>query len=214
MESRCAVQAMRFVGVCKKACAPASGGIPLAVRVVRPRNRKYIPLEHGGLFSERHAFTKGVAGVLEGDSVRRGFVARGEGKLPRLAVVGLNHVSIETDNVSRLREFYAQVVGLQELKRPDFGFGGAWLRLSSSVALHIIQRDPLKPEVCARARGSLSLSHPGARTSRHAGACVSACDACLDVQACVFACVYAGHKSIIFFLLVKTIIIIGIIFLY
>jgi hypothetical protein len=130
----------------------------LVVRVVRPRNRQHVPLEHGGLFSGRHACTKGVAGVFEGDSVRRGFVVcGGKVKLPRLAVVGLNHVSIETSDVARLRAFYAQVVGLQELKRPDFGFGGAWLQLSPSVALHIIERDPLKPEVRVRARWCLSL---------------------------------------------------------
>jgi hypothetical protein len=128
----------------------------LVVRVVRPRNRQHVPPEHGGLF--RHTSTKGVAGVFEGDSVRRGFVVcGGEGKLPRLAVVGLNHVSIETSDVARLRAFYAHVVGLQELKRPDFGFGGAWLQLSPSVALHIIERDPLKPEVRVRARWCLSL---------------------------------------------------------
>jgi hypothetical protein len=53
--------------------------------------------------------------------------------LRRLDVAGVNHVSLETRNVARLSDFYAQVVGLRAIPRPDFGFGGAWFQLPQQV---------------------------------------------------------------------------------
>ena len=115
----------------------------------------HVPAAARGFFLERDSPAPPSAGAspalhggLESDAAGGGHTEGGaDGKLPPLAVVGLNHVSIETTNVARLRAFYTEVVGLRELPRPDFGFGGAWLALSASVALHIIERDPLKPEV-------------------------------------------------------------------
>ena len=52
---------------------------------------------------------------------------------PPLDVAGVNHVSLETRNVARLSDFYAQVVGLRAIPRPDFGFGGAWFQLPQQV---------------------------------------------------------------------------------
>lgn len=96
---------------------------------------KVVPLVDRGFFLDRQE-----GGV---------FPAEGRDKarvLPSLVPVKcLNHVSIETRDVERLRVFYSQVLGLQQLDRPDFGFAGAWFRLSQDVALHIIERDPLKP---------------------------------------------------------------------
>jgi glyoxylase I family protein len=99
---------------------------------------KLVPPEDRGFFLERQEV---VAVPDDG---------RGEGEnharvRPSLAVKCLNHVSIETRDVERLRVFYSQMLGLRQLERPDFGFGGAWFQLSQGVALHIIERDPLKP---------------------------------------------------------------------
>ena len=91
---------------------------------------------------------------------------------PSLAVKCLNHVSIETRDVERLRVFYSQMLGLRPLERPDFGFGGAWFQLAQGVALHIIERDPLKPG-SGESEGSLfegdsdeSPPHVGAASSK------------------------------------------------
>ena len=63
---------------------------------------------------------------------RRPFSAAA-GRPPPLDVAGVNHVSLETRNVARLSDFYAQVVGLRAIPRPDFGFGGAWFQLPQQV---------------------------------------------------------------------------------
>ena len=35
-----------------------------------------------------------------------------------------------------------QILGFEKIETPDFGFGVIWLKLSSSFALHLIERDP------------------------------------------------------------------------
>jgi len=65
-----------------------------------------------------------------------------------LSITGVNHISRETCDVERLASFYREVLGLAQIPRPDFGFGGAWFQLpggGKSTTLHIIQRDPQKP---------------------------------------------------------------------
>ena len=65
-----------------------------------------------------------------------------------ISATALNHISRETRDVPRMVCFYQDVLGLSLIKRPNFGFGGAWFGLpgrGGSVALHIIESDPEKP---------------------------------------------------------------------
>ena len=62
-----------------------------------------------------------------------------------LQLMAVNHISRETQDVNGLVRFYTNVLGLQKMDRPNFGFGGFWLQLPGGVALHIIERDPEKP---------------------------------------------------------------------
>ena len=55
-----------------------------------------------------------------------------------LKVHSLNHVSKESVDVPRLVEFYTHFLGFVPLQRPPFPFGGAWLFLPPSTAMHII----------------------------------------------------------------------------
>ena len=40
---------------------------------------------------------------------------------------GIHHVSINVKDVPESIKFYVDVLGLEQLARPDFGFPGAWL---------------------------------------------------------------------------------------
>ena len=42
---------------------------------------------------------------------------------------GLLHVAIKTGDLAATRAFYMDVLGLQAMQRPDFGYPGAWLGL-------------------------------------------------------------------------------------
>ncbi len=51
---------------------------------------------------------------------------------------GVHHVSINVSDVEEAGRFYIEVLGLEKLPRPDFGFDGMWLR-SESQELHLMQ---------------------------------------------------------------------------
>ncbi|KAF3325166.1 lactoylglutathione lyase [Carex littledalei] len=57
--------------------------------------------------------------------------------------VQLNHLARESSDVKRLASFYQQVLGFEQIESPNFGdFDVIWLRVSPSLSMHIIQRDP------------------------------------------------------------------------
>ena len=61
---------------------------------------------------------------------------------------GIHHVSINVSDVTAAVEFYTQVLGLEELERPELGFPGAWLR-AGEQEVHLLGIDsgtPLKEQ--------------------------------------------------------------------
>ena len=50
----------------------------------------------------------------------------------------LHHVSIPVRDLERSKEFYRKILGLTEIPRPDFPFGGAWFRTAPGQELHLI----------------------------------------------------------------------------
>jgi len=67
-----------------------------------------------------------------------------------MAVSGMNHFTVLTDDVERTVEFYGATIGLAPGPRPDLGFPGAWLYADSAAVLHIVggkPREQLRPGV-------------------------------------------------------------------
>ena len=67
-----------------------------------------------------------------------------------MAIAGMNHFTILTDDVERTVRFYNDVLGLSAGPRPDFDFPGAWLYADATPILHVIggrSRSDLKPGV-------------------------------------------------------------------
>jgi len=58
-----------------------------------------------------------------------------------MKVIGAHHYSLDTEDVERARGFYGDLLGLDEIERPDFGFPGAWYQ-AGPVQLHLIQIPP------------------------------------------------------------------------
>lgn len=53
---------------------------------------------------------------------------------------GVHHVSLNVRDVEEAGRFYVEVLGLEVLPRPDFGFPGLWLR-SGAQEIHLMQVD-------------------------------------------------------------------------
>jgi len=67
-----------------------------------------------------------------------------------MAVTGMNHFNILTDDVDATVSFYRDAVGLNEGPRPGLGFPGAWMYADGRPILHISggrKKDDLKPGV-------------------------------------------------------------------
>ena len=56
-----------------------------------------------------------------------------------MAIQGMNHFNVLTDDVERTRRFYVGVLGFHEGARPPFSFGGMWLyaRPGGEPILHV-----------------------------------------------------------------------------
>jgi len=56
---------------------------------------------------------------------------------PALTLKGLNHVGLMTRRVEESRAFYRDLLGFQEVSRPNFDFDGAWL-YNFGLMIHLI----------------------------------------------------------------------------
>ena len=48
-----------------------------------------------------------------------------------MEILDLNHVAIHVSDLSASISFYKDKLGLEQIARPDFDFGGAWFRLGT-----------------------------------------------------------------------------------
>lgn len=67
-----------------------------------------------------------------------------------MAVSGMNHFTVLTDDVPRTVDFYTRLVGLTDGWRPNLAFPGAWLYAGDAPVLHVIggrAREELRPGV-------------------------------------------------------------------
>lgn len=53
----------------------------------------------------------------------------------------IHHVSLNVSDTTRALVFYRDVLGMRELPRPDFPFGGAWLDAGAGRQVHLIEAD-------------------------------------------------------------------------
>jgi catechol 2,3-dioxygenase-like lactoylglutathione lyase family enzyme len=67
-----------------------------------------------------------------------------------MAICGMNHFTVLTDDVPRTVAFYCDLLELAEGARPALGFPGAWLYAGDAAVLHVVggrPRSDLKPGV-------------------------------------------------------------------
>src|SRR3954469_3133576 len=54
-----------------------------------------------------------------------------------MAIEGMNHFNVLTDDVEATRRFYCDVLGLIQGERPPFSFDGLWLYAGARPILHV-----------------------------------------------------------------------------
>ncbi len=56
-----------------------------------------------------------------------------------MPVTELNHYFVRANDLKRTRDFYVDVLGLEEMPRPDFPFPGYWLGSGGRIQVHMGQ---------------------------------------------------------------------------
>ncbi|RMH48153.1 MAG: glyoxalase [Alphaproteobacteria bacterium] len=69
-----------------------------------------------------------------------------------MTVQSLDHVAIRSARWQALRDWYVEVLGLEDGPRPDFPFPGAWLYANGRAVVHLIgvEVQPDAPEAALR----------------------------------------------------------------
>lgn len=57
----------------------------------------------------------------------------------------IHHVSVISSDIEASLKFYVDVLGFEQIERPDLGFPGAWLAVGSSQQLHLLKLDNPDP---------------------------------------------------------------------
>ena len=58
-----------------------------------------------------------------------------------MTITRLHHSAVCVTDIARSKRFYGEVLGLQEIPRPDFDFEGAWYEFADGSQLHLIVHD-------------------------------------------------------------------------
>lgn len=59
--------------------------------------------------------------------------------------LGIDHYSVWVRDLALSKDFYANVLGLEEIERPDFGFPGVWFSIGTHQQLHLIAGNDQQP---------------------------------------------------------------------
>ena len=59
-----------------------------------------------------------------------------------MLINSLDHCSIRTTKLQETRDFFVDILGLEDGERPDFPFPGAWLYANNAAVIHLIGVDP------------------------------------------------------------------------
>ena len=62
-----------------------------------------------------------------------------------MLINSLDHCAIRTTKLQETRDFFVDILGLEDVERPDFPFPGAWLYTDSTAVIHLIGVDPDDP---------------------------------------------------------------------
>ena len=64
--------------------------------------------------------------------------------MPKLNFL-LHHSSLMISDLDVSIKYYTEIIGLQQMERPDLGFPGAWFQLGENQQLHIILLPNMDP---------------------------------------------------------------------
>ncbi len=77
-------------------------------------------------------------------------------------ITGLFHIAVKTADLAATLRFYTEVLGLQEVARPDFGYPGAWIGVpqpGGQGIIHVYAGGPALGPGGTAPRGTAAIDH-------------------------------------------------------
>ena len=74
-----------------------------------------------------------------------------------MALSSLDHCAIRTSKLDETRDFYVEVLGLEDGDRPNFPFPGNWLYADSVAVVHLVGIDPNDPSGLEEYLGAVDI---------------------------------------------------------
>ena len=103
--------------------------------------------EKGNALSSAPKLSAGIAKLLSSKSI----LSQEEKKEPdepnssiNFSITSVNHIAFIVSDVGRSSVFYSDVLGLQQVKRPNFDRHGAWFT-GGNIEIHLILGNPVAP---------------------------------------------------------------------
>lgn len=62
-----------------------------------------------------------------------------------MAIAGIDHYTIWTEDLAETRRFYCDLLGLKDGPRPPFDFPGAWLYINDHPVVHVMAGRKIPP---------------------------------------------------------------------
>ncbi len=94
-----------------------------------------------------------------------------------MALQKLDHVTVNTDDLEKTRDFYCNVLGMNDGYRPELGFEGAWFYVGDTPCIHVCEWESYTVWAEAqslphsnRAAGTGSLDHVAFNAEDYDGA--------------------------------------------
>jgi catechol 2,3-dioxygenase-like lactoylglutathione lyase family enzyme len=66
------------------------------------------------------------------------FHGRGTALEPAMIATAVHHISFAVSDLDRSRRFYEEILGLEQIARPDFGLPGVWYT-AGNAQIHLIE---------------------------------------------------------------------------
>lgn len=75
-----------------------------------------------------------------------------------VGVKHIDHVTVVVNNLQRSREFYVDLLGMQEVPRPAFSFAGSWFQ-AGETQIHLIEEHDQTDTACSPVASSSTRNH-------------------------------------------------------
>lgn len=106
-----------------------------------------------------------------------------------IRVQQIDHITLIVADLERSRHFYCDILGMEQVARPNFSFNGRWFQAANTLIHVILEHDQSGPA------GELCGNHEKTTRNRHFAFAVEHCDQAVDFLKEQGIPIFSGPKT-------------------